>query len=57
MNLPSTLRAKLSCEGCCYKMQPTGFNISLVKAPPSTDACLAKGASARSGGLAKNAAA
>lgn len=25
-------------------MQPTGFNTSLVQAPPSTDACLAKGA-------------
>lgn len=46
MNLPSTHRTKLSCKGCGYKMQPTGFNISLVKAPPSTDARLAKGASA-----------
>lgn len=24
------------------KMQPTGFNTSLVQAPPSTDVCLAK---------------
>lgn len=46
MNLPSTHRTKLSCKSCGYKMQPTGFNISLGKAPPSTDARLATGASA-----------
>lgn len=51
-------RAKLNSKGCYYKAQPTAFNISLVQAPLSTDACSAKGASTwLLGGLAKNAAA
>lgn len=43
-SLQMWLHLEANCKGCYYKMQPTGFNLSLVQAPPSTDACLAKGA-------------
>lgn len=34
MNLPSSHRAKLSCEGCCYKMQPSGLQQQPGQARP-----------------------